>query len=149
MIPLSQVILSPWWISLPVAAIAMLVISAHIDVTSMVTKPPSRRRIRLANGWVMLCTVPLLAIGLSFVDPEIRPRAFALVWTAGILLVAVSLALAALDILNTVRIAHRSRAKLKVALQELIGEIERATAEASTESIRAVSDGARGDAEPG
>jgi len=117
-------VLLPAWLVMPVAAFAMIVVAAHIEVTSAVTEPRSRRRIRLANGWVMLITVPLLASGFSLLNPDSAPRAFALVWTVCVGFVFVSLCLAGMDILNTLRLAARARRRLRQTLSNLTREIE-------------------------
>ena len=51
-------VLLPTWLVMPVAALAMIVVAAHIEVTSAVTEPRSRRRIRLANGGKSAVHVP-------------------------------------------------------------------------------------------
>ena len=124
----SGVILTPW-LTVPIAAVLMIVLASHIEVTSQVTEPRSRRRIRLANGWVMLVTVPLLAAGLSLLNPNVHQRAFALVWTVTIAFVFMTLMLAILDFVNTLRLAARARRRLRHTLTSLTREIEFITRE--------------------
>ncbi len=101
----------PWWIVLPVAGVVMMFVAAHIGATQQRTKPPSRRRIRVANGWVMLVTIPLLAAGFGVLNPHTQSRAFALVWVAAVALLAMTIGLALLDAANTLRLARAARRK--------------------------------------
>lgn len=98
----------PVWLVLPVAGIMMLAVAAHIGVAEKRTEPASRRRIRIANGWVMLLAIPLLAIGFGVVSAASQ-RVFVMVWLAAFVLVALSVCLALLDMLNTLRIVRRTR----------------------------------------
>ncbi len=97
--------LSPW-ITLPLTLAAMLAVSAHVTITQHSPAPASRKRIRVANGWVMLLTLPLFAAGISFVSAESQPRLFALVWLGVVGLLVLSITLAVIDALNTARITR-------------------------------------------
>ena len=87
----------------------MLAVSAHVTVTQHSRAPASRRRIRVCNGWIMLLTIPLIAAGVSLVSAPQSPRLFTLTWAAVVLLLVLSIALAAADALNTIRIARNDR----------------------------------------
>jgi hypothetical protein len=100
--------LSPW-IILPLALACMLIVSAHVTITQTSEAPPSRKRVRMANGWVMLLTLPLLAAGVSLIAPERDPRLFVLTWTTVVFLVGLSVALAVIDAINTLRLVRRER----------------------------------------
>lgn len=99
----------PPLVILPLALVAMLIVSAHVTITQASDAPPSRRRIRIANGWVMLIAIPLIAAGISFVSAETQPRLFTLTWLAVMLLLTMCVFLALADVLNTVRLAREER----------------------------------------
>lgn len=104
----------------------MVIVAVHLVSTEQSDQPASRKRIRIANGWVMLIVIPLLAAGFSLIDHQTSPRGFVLTWlgATGLLLVTVILALA--DIFNSIRIARISRKRLRDAATMLRVEIERA-----------------------
>jgi hypothetical protein len=117
--------LLPAWGVLPVCALLMLVVAGHIEVTRAATRPESRRRIRIANGWVMLVTLPLLASGFSLLDPDTQRRTFVLVWAASVWLLGVALLLAVVDVINTVRITRRDREELRRGFETMKRDIAR------------------------
>lgn len=100
--------LSPW-IVVPVAAVLMAIVCALQVHIARSGGPRSRRRIRTANGWVMLVAIPILAAGFCFVSPSLAPRAFLLTWAAGIGLLCIAVFLALLDMMNTWRLEAASR----------------------------------------
>lgn len=105
-------ILNPWLVA-PLAAVAMLAVAAHLVVTERRPGPESRRRIRMANAWVWLIAIPLIAAGASLIAPRAQPRLFTLAWMAVVGLVFVSVCLAFADIANTLRLAARARRSLQ------------------------------------
>ncbi len=112
--------LLPAWLVVPACALLMLLVAFHLmRVAQKPGTPPSRRRIRIANTMLLLAIVPLLAIGLSLINPDEQPRRMAFVWTTTIALLGMSIGLACLDILNTVRIFHRRRSRLRRHLRAL------------------------------
>lgn len=122
--------LLPVWIAMPLAILAIVVVAAH--VASMYRSgeiPPSRRRIRVANAWLMVVAIPLLACAVSVVTPA-RQRAFVLVWLAAIGLVLMILVVALIDVLNN----HRLHARSRRALRQ---EFERARRAVADEMTRA------------
>ncbi len=106
------VVLSPWLV-IPVVGVLMLMVAGHIGVLVESQAPASRRRIRIANGWVMLMELPMLGAGFGFVDSNTSPRLFALVWVAAIALLGISIGLAILDVANTLRLNLRTRRRLR------------------------------------
>ncbi len=98
----------PALVTFPLALAAMLLVSAHVTATQQSGAPASRKRIRIVNGWVMLLTLPLIAAGLSVVSGD-QPRLFTLVWLGVVLLLFLSIMLAILDALNTVRLAREDK----------------------------------------
>lgn len=97
------------WLTIPIAGILMLIVGAHIGAIQESDQPASRVRIRVANGWVMLLLLPLLAAGFGVIDPDGRPRLFYLTWTMALGLLMVCVFLAVLDVVNTVRLAQSAR----------------------------------------
>jgi hypothetical protein len=108
--------LIPAWICLPIAAAMMICLALHARATVQSSHPASRKRIRTANAWIMLINTPLLATGFSLISPSSAPRAWLLVWIAAMLLLAFSVALAVLDMLNTIRLGRRAARELAATL---------------------------------
>lgn len=105
-------VIIPPALALPPSAILMLIVMFHLHATIRSKEgPASRRRIRTANGWIMLAAIPLLVAGFSLIDHEANQFAWALTWLAAILLLLLTLALAMLDVANTMRLqmAHRRK----------------------------------------
>jgi hypothetical protein len=111
----SSTVLSPW-IVIPMAVITMLIVAAAITSTARHTTPASRRRIRLANGWVMLLIVPLAASGFGLIDSSTQPRLFVKSWILVIGLLCISVALAVLDMINTARLARLASRRLRLSI---------------------------------
>lgn len=107
------------WIGLPLGIATMLVVAAHLMVISEIRHPASRRRIRQANGGLMLVLIPLLTAGFSLIDPALEPRLWVVVWMAALPMLWFVLLLAALDMLNTFRLTRRRRAKLAAELRSI------------------------------
>lgn len=109
---IEAVIISPY-LALPLAGILMVVIALHMEHTLEHTAPRSRRRLRIANGWIMLIGIPLLATGSSLINPDTNPRLFTLIWTTTILFLSLALLVALGDVLNTMRLSLRSHTSLR------------------------------------
>src|ERR1043165_8998496 len=86
--------LAPLWLVLPLSILALLVIAAHILTLDQAEMPASRKRIRRANGLLMMFTVPLVAYAFGIATPA-RARVFVMVWmiVAGLVMLVLSLAL--------------------------------------------------------
>lgn len=118
---LAQGSLAPGWLVLPLAALALIATAAHIIALREAPKgslPESRRRIRIATGWVILVTVPLTAYGFGIADPD-RTGVFVLVWTASTGLIGTIVILALLDAANTVRLHRLASGRLRDELRRL------------------------------
>lgn len=102
--------------TLPVAAILIAAVLAHLLIAVPRTSPPSRRRIRRANGYVMLAVVPLVTVGFSGFDPRDQPGPWLLTWITATALLALAVALAVLDAANTIRLHRRARARLAASI---------------------------------
>lgn len=103
----------PMWLVIPVTLALMVIVASAIVSAAKATNPSSRRRIRLANGWVMLLTMPLAAAGFSLIDSSAQPRLFVKVWILTIGLICISIVLAILDMLNTARLARLAHRRLR------------------------------------
>lgn len=107
--------ISPF-IALPAAFALMLIVALHARHTSRSAEPASRKRIRIANGYLMMFTLPLLAVGFSMLDPRLHFREWALVWLAAITLLGMNVGLAVIDMLNTFRLVRSARRRLRASL---------------------------------
>jgi hypothetical protein len=94
----------PLWITAPLAVVLMALVAGHILLMRAVEMPASRRRIRTANGAVILILLPTMAYALSVSAPDDQ-RGFVLTWVCVIGLLGLVIALAVLDILNSLRLA--------------------------------------------
>ncbi len=112
---------APAWLIVPLAILAMLVIAAHVLMLPKVEMPDSRRRIRTANGMLMLFTTPIFAYALSIADPSQDQRAFVLSWMMVAGLLVIILLVAMFDIANTYRL---HRVQLRALRDELRRERE-------------------------
>lgn len=108
--------LIPAWICVPAGVLMMLCLALHARATARGSHPASRKRIRLANAAIMLVNTPLLTAGFSIISASATPRAWLLVWLAAMALLAFSVALALLDMLNTLRLARRAARELTRSL---------------------------------
>ncbi len=103
--------LVPIWVSGPMAMFTLVVVAAHLLAMRGADMPESRRRIRTANGWLILITTPVLTIAFSVVPPS-SPRRFALIWAVAILLLGMVVTMAVVDMANNLRIARIHRRQL-------------------------------------
>ena len=117
-------VIIPPILALPLGGLLMIVVAIHMEHTLDSDAPRSRRRLRVANGWIMLMGIPLLVVGSSLVAHDTHPRLFAIVWSTTIIFLTLALTLALGDVLNTMRLASRTNAKLRTQLRsDLIEEM--------------------------
>lgn len=109
--------LAPATLVLPVAVVAIVVLGAHVVSVSRSDMPASRRRIRMANGMLMMFAAPLAAYAFGFADPETHQREFALAWMLVAGLLVLIIAVAVLDVVNTFRLHVPERAKMRAELR--------------------------------
>lgn len=114
--------IAPAWFVLPVAAVALLVTAGHWVALAKSDMPAGRKRLRTANGLVMLMTIPVLAYGFGVVDTSDQRR-FVLTWMAASGLIIIVVALAGLDLCSTFLFARKAR-------RELLDEFARGRADA-------------------
>lgn len=114
---LASPILPPWLV-LPLGLFTLVVVAAHLHLMhGDTTMPPSRKRIRTANGVVMLFATPLIAFAFGILSPA-DVRTFTITWAAIIGLLFVILLLAGLDALNTLRLHASDRSDLHETIRE-------------------------------
>ena len=102
----------PTIICVPLGVLAMITCAAHLMGPARHVAPASRRRIRQANGIIMLIATPLLTIGFGIIDPHANPDQWLITWVAAIALLAMAVGLAMLDVINTMRLHHLARRQL-------------------------------------
>lgn len=105
----SSAALVPAWLAFPVAAFLVVTIAIHLQSLKGAQMPESRRRIRSANGWVMLIATPVSAYAFGAATTQ-DPRAYVMVWLAVAGLLAIVMLLALLDMLNNRRL-HRAEVR--------------------------------------
>ncbi|MGD9688287.1 MAG: hypothetical protein AB7K52_05050 [Phycisphaerales bacterium] len=114
----------PWWLVMPATALAMIAVAGHLIVLHRAPIPASRRRIRTANGFLMLVGIPLLVFALS-VSHLHEPEKFVLVWIAALAIFGLVMLLGCLDIANNIRLSSRARAEfVRQAADRMAQDIE-------------------------
>jgi len=112
--------LAPWWVVVPLAAMALLATASHIIVlreAPVGALPESRRRIRVATGWVIMVAIPLTAYAFGIASPS-RPGIYTIVWMSVVALLAAIVSLAMLDGFNTVRLHHGESRRLRQDMRD-------------------------------
>lgn len=125
MLDLGATTILPGWVVLPAASITMLVVAVHVLMTHGGDLPPRRRRLRVANGLLMMLLVGLLAYALGVAavveEPRTRPdaaREFVIVWLSIVGLVAIVVALAGADAIATVAHGWGVRKQLRREMRD-------------------------------
>lgn len=95
-----------------VAVLALAVITLHVLSLVNADTHPSRKRIRIANGILMMCGVVSLAYAVGVATPD-RPREFTLSWTLVLSLMAIIVGVACIDALNSLRLHASERRALR------------------------------------
>lgn len=75
--------------------------------------PASRRRIRRVSLCTMIVAGAAVVAGLSFVDPDVAPNRYVIVWAAAFASIAVVVCTAVIDAMNSVRLHSRDIADAK------------------------------------
>lgn len=123
---------------LPIAILAVLVITAHLAALHADhTIALSRKRIRTANGVVMLITSMVLAYAFAYTSTH-NPAQFTIAWGAAIMLLTLVLALSTIDVLNNLRLSRLQRRRVKKAANNLHTELARLLREGQPSSPRLV-----------
>lgn len=121
------------WVAVPLGGVMLLLLAGHVTSLRHAEMPESRRRIRQANGMVMMFTVPCLTYALAVVAPA-QTQKFVLAWSIAAMLITSMLALAIVDVFNTLRLHRAARAELKDELRAARAEAERLRSNNSAES---------------
>jgi hypothetical protein len=95
--------IAPRWAVVLCTLLALLVIAIHILALANADMHPSRRRIRTANGFLMMLGVASLSYAIGVASPA-HPREFALAWTIVMALMAMIVGVACIDALNSLRL---------------------------------------------
>ena len=91
---------------LPVAAVALLVTAGHWIALARAEMPAGRKRLRTANGLVMMMAIPVLAYGFGAVDTADHRR-FVLTWLAASgLIIIVGVVMELIRQINAQMLAH-------------------------------------------
>jgi hypothetical protein len=115
------------WIVLPLAGLTMLIIAAHVLSVQVSDMHRMRKRLRIANGLIMMFVTAALAYALGGVtlvtDPKLHPaqaRTFIIVWVVIVALLTLVVALAIIDALGTagwgLRTRHAMRKEFRAKL---------------------------------
>jgi len=105
------------WLVGPLAIITLLLLAGHVHLTARICQPDSRRRIRMANGMLMMMLVPLATFALTLVAPT-QQRIFVIAWMLVAGLITIILMLALMDASNTMRLHTTARRELRAMLRE-------------------------------
>jgi hypothetical protein len=117
------------WVVIPLAIVAMLLIAGHImNLRADREMPDSRRRIRLANAWLMMLLSPIGAMAFSIVTPG-QAREFVLLMSIVVGMLGFIVILACADAVNNLRL-HRA------AVRELREEVAKVRLEAQIEEAK-------------
>lgn len=100
--------IAPVWLVMPLAFVVLLMLITHMWLLRKDDMPASRKRIRIANGTLMMFATPLVAYALGVAVPA-QGRTFAFAWVAVTGIVVVVLFLAIMDMLNTWRLSLTER----------------------------------------
>lgn len=132
MLTISASSMLPGWIAVMLAAPTMLVIAWHILSVQRSSLEIARRRLRIGNGLLMMFITALLAYALGMARVPDQPRtdpaasrAFVLLWSLIVGLLAIVVGLALLDALLTTRSGVRARRTWQRDMSAVIGEDSR------------------------
>ncbi len=114
---LAEGALAPAWVVVPVAALALLVVAAHVLLIDRAAMPAARKRIRSVNGLLMMFAIPLTTAAFCVVSPE-QSRLFVMLWMLVVGLIVMILLVAIVDVANTYRMHRAERRELRRQLAE-------------------------------
>ncbi len=97
----------PAGVSIPVAVVLAVWMLSYWKRLGDPSFPDSRRRIRRASLAVMLSSLPVSVQALSFLDFQVQPNQYAITWLLIVFLLGLVFVTAALDTVNTLRLASR------------------------------------------
>jgi drug/metabolite transporter (DMT)-like permease len=112
--------IAPSWFVLPLALVALVLQAGYLIAIKELgpdRMPPSRKRIRVATGWLIMFAIPLSAYGFGIAHPG-DAGTFAIVWMAVIGMVTGIVILAVLDAVNTMRLHRKDGRAIRRELRE-------------------------------
>jgi len=109
-----QALLAAWGVY-PAGMAVLVVLALHVASLGRSTMPASRRRIRTANGILMMLAVPVLSFALAGVAPADR-IVFVVAWTLVAAMVVLMGLMAVADTVNTLILAREERARLRASI---------------------------------
>ena len=112
--------IAPSWFVLPLALVALVLQAGYLIAIKELgpdRMPPSRKRIRVATGWLIMFAIPLSAYGFGIAHPG-DAGTFAIVWMAVIGMVTGIVMLAVLDAVNTMRLHRKDGRAIRRELRE-------------------------------
>ncbi len=102
--------LAPLWGVAPICLLTLFFLGIHLTLLHRDhDMPESRRRLRTANGLLMLIATPIAGYAFGVASPARDQRLFVLAWILVTALVVLILILAIADALNSWRIDRRAR----------------------------------------
>jgi len=124
------------WITLPLAAVCMVLVAGYTLAIQRDDIPLIRRKIRTASGVLHMFIVAAFAYGVSIANPDDR-KPFVLCWMLVVGLVGVSVILALVDAAVTVKIAVQERKdEAHRAAEELAASILKARSAGEQKGVR-------------
>jgi len=69
--------------------------------------PASRRRIRRVSLVLILFSLPMFVRALSVIDPDLDPKEYVATWTMALLMVAIVMVIAGVDVMNNLRLLQQ------------------------------------------
>ncbi len=100
-------------VTVPLAVLGAAWIALYWRQLGREETPPVRRRVRRVSIAVLLILLPLLVLGMSFLEPTTQPVLFVTTWSLALLMVLVVILTALLDALISMRL-HRAQLKEEV-----------------------------------
>lgn len=124
MVLLGETLLSPW-VVIPLAGATMLITAVHVLAVEVSGLDKLRKRLRIANGVMMMLIAAMLAYALGVaevvLDPRLQPgsaRAFVIVWLMIVGLLGIVVALAIADAIGTAAYGLGQRSALRREFRE-------------------------------
>jgi len=116
--------IAPTWFVLPIALIALVLQAGYLIAIKEQRPdrmPPSRKRIRIATGWLSIFAIPLSAYGFGIASPS-DAGTFTVVWMLVIGLIAAIVMLAVLDAVNTMRLQRKAGYRVRKEMREHLSQ---------------------------
>lgn len=116
--------LLPGWVVIPIAGVVLVVTARHVLRVETSDLDSLRKRLRIANGLLMMLVATLMAYALGLApvveDAKTHPgeaKAFVAVWMGILGLLAIVVVLAVADAIGTARAGVRMRRELRAEMR--------------------------------